>query len=397
MKKLLNYALIIITSFACSTVYAANVETELPSNTFISQNGLDWAWAFPLPESGSGFDLSFQSQFGWRLPTAEELQNAPLAVDFKFPDANVPLGGTDPVSGATFQATNADLDGPAACATPYFSTSLNHCDWADGLGQPFEPWAGMDGASSSADQLVVRESLVAGTARFKVTKTFSDGSTDEVDVMLSCNSGLPLEQSFTIAGGDPDGVTFVVTDIPEGGADCEVTESGGPDGYTTELNGGDGCSWDDVTLGFFECEITNLADPASYTVTKDWEIFNDGGDLSFDDEVSVTITCTNYILPLINESKTKTVILGDGGSATVDVDTTEGSATCSAEEVFTQSGVEDDSEGCGETRLDAGGSHICAFTNTVFFEGIPTLSQYGMAIMILLMLGVGFIGFRRIV
>ena len=37
----------------------------------------------------------------------------------------------------------------------------------------------------------------------------------------------------------------------------------------------------------------------------------------------------------------------------------------------------------------------CAFTNTVFFEGIPTLNQYGMAILALLMLGVGFVGFRR--
>ena len=36
-------------------------------------------------------------------------------------------------------------------------------------------------------------------------------------------------------------------------------------------------------------------------------------------------------------------------------------------------------------------------TNTVFFEGIPTLNQYGMAIMALLMLGVGFVGFRRFV
>ena len=39
----------------------------------------------------------------------------------------------------------------------------------------------------------------------------------------------------------------------------------------------------------------------------------------------------------------------------------------------------------------------CKFTNTVFFEGIPTLNQYGLAIMALLMLGVGFVGFRRFV
>ena len=40
-------------------------------------------------------------------------------------------------------------------------------------------------------------------------------------------------------------------------------------------------------------------------------------------------------------------------------------------------------------------SESCTYTNTVFFEGIPTLNQYGMAILALLMLGVGFVGFRR--
>jgi hypothetical protein len=33
----------------------------------------------------------------------------------------------------------------------------------------------------------------------------------------------------------------------------------------------------------------------------------------------------------------------------------------------------------------------------VFFEGILTLGQYGLALLALLMLGVGFIGFRRFV
>ena len=40
---------------------------------------------------------------------------------------------------------------------------------------------------------------------------------------------------------------------------------------------------------------------------------------------------------------------------------------------------------------------ICDIEASVFFEGIPTLSQYGMAVMVLLMLGVGFVGFRRFV
>jgi hypothetical protein len=51
----------------------------------------------------------------------------------------------------------------------------------------------------------------------------------------------------------------------------------------------------------------------------------------------------------------------------------------------------------GKVTVYPGEGASCTFTNTVFFEGIPTLNQYGLAIMALLMLGVGFVGFRRFV
>ena len=54
-------------------------------------------------------------------------------------------------------------------------------------------------------------------------------------------------------------------------------------------------------------------------------------------------------------------------------------------------------ESHGQLRRAAGGSSECTFVNTVFFEGIPTLNQYGLALLALLMLGVGAIGFRRFV
>jgi hypothetical protein len=52
---------------------------------------------------------------------------------------------------------------------------------------------------------------------------------------------------------------------------------------------------------------------------------------------------------------------------------------------------------CGPMAISPGNGNSCTFYYTVFFEGIPTLSQYGLAIMALLMLGVGFVGFRRFV
>ena len=244
--------------------------------------------------------------------------------------------------------------------------------------------------------------VLAGLARFRVTKTFSDGSDDEVQVTLTCNSGLPLEQSFTIEGGG-EGVLFVVEEIPESGADCEVTESGGPAGYTAVFNNGNGCAWEDVVGGLRICNITNEANPAEYTVTKDWVVTGAVGE-GVIEAAFVDIDCDSDILsvdgsPIIDPTdEYRAYLEGDGDSVTVEVDTSAGPTECSAVEDVNQSGIETDySPGCSNATLTAGGSGSCTITNTVFFEGIPTLSQWGMALMALLMLGVGFIGLRRIV
>ncbi len=237
-------------------------------------------------------------------------------------------------------------------------------------------------------------------ATFRVTKEFTDGREDEVEVTLTCNTGLPLEQSFTIEGGG-DGVLFVVTELQGEDVFCEVTETGGPDGYTPIFNGGEGCAWEGVTSGQYVCEITNQADPAEFTVTKDWVVEGAVGHEVLE-EAPVTIYCNNSITDgHYTDIKSypygySTVLSGDGDSVTVEVDTSERSAECYAEEDIYQSGVETVNE-CGVRTIAAGGSSSCTITNTVFFEGIPTLSQYGMAIMALLMLGVGVVGLRRFV
>jgi hypothetical protein len=173
-------ASLVLTSTA---VQGAPINAPVPTNAFITFGGLDWAWAFPVAPDGTFgqgstspqyfIDLSYQSQFGWRLPTAAELLNAPDAVDFIFHGANVPPGGTshvDPISGAFF-----DFDGfvgglrptdNAACATPYFSTSYRECDWFNGRGLTSADWWNPDKAYgggvgkqlASTDTLVVRQS-----------------------------------------------------------------------------------------------------------------------------------------------------------------------------------------------------------------------------------------------
>lgn len=168
MKKL---AVAVFLTLSGEVAWAVPINSPVPANAYLANFlGLDWAWAAPCPQpntAGCGgapqdiIDLTYQSTEGWRLPTATELLSAPLATAFIFAGANVPLGGQDPISFARFQATNAALNGAAACAAPYFGTVFSHCDWQDGLGQPSGPWAGMAGAYALAEQLVVRDAAEA--------------------------------------------------------------------------------------------------------------------------------------------------------------------------------------------------------------------------------------------
>jgi hypothetical protein len=88
--------------------------------------------------------------------------------------------------------------------------------------------------------------------------------------------------------------------------------------------------------------------------------------------------------------------LGDSVTASVEVDTTAGDASCTAYETGIDSSEVESVDTCEDAMVvEAAGSNGCEITNTVFFEGIPTLSQYGLALMALLMLGMGMIGFRR--
>jgi hypothetical protein len=235
------------------------------------------------------------------------------------------------------------------------------------------------------------EGSVTGTAYFKVLKTFSNGDNGDVEVTLTCNGGIPLQQSFTISGGGP-GVTFTVTNLPDAGADCAVTESGGNDGYTAVMNGGSGCAWTGMTGGLRTCEIENI--PDATTVTVETTVDTDD-DAAIDPTFTTTIVCDNV-------SEDTGPVFG-----TVTVEDTSGTFTdnwyadpvngtdCTVTLVPNDMAVEGST--CSFSFAIGDETAGCDVEGTVFFEGIPTLSQYGLAIMALLMLGIGFVGFRRFV
>ena len=299
----------------------------------------------------------------------------------------------------------------------------------DGIDDPIE--------QNSGSTNPVRFDLRNANAVFWVTKDFTDNNKQGVDVHLRCDAGTVINPDFTgltdpAANGTFDRVGFVVYNIPSLGAYCEVYEDPVPRGYAPtyladadpgatyesfgELGDPDdeGCFFDGVLGGDFYCDITNTGEPAMFTAYKEW-IVNGTGGSEVVEEADITITCDTEIFEQeldedADENQVEgTVIpplqpggawrlvgtLGDGEFMTAKVDTTEGSASCFATEQLNSSGVEaiDD---CGKARKIApGGSADCKFINTVFFEGIPTLSQHGMILLALLMLGMGAITFRR--
>ena len=242
--------------------------------------------------------------------------------------------------------------------------------------------------------------------------------------------------NIAIVGGE--GATCTVTEAPVAGYEINYicgpgSDSDPADHCLPDATGPDAneiaCEWSDIqsneTNGdevgdVNRCLITNDVLPVPVEVTKVWDISNAGGDF-FSRDVTVRIACTDEIVDFddirgpfyekffpLSESD----FVADG-EATVtayvyprfdraDENRRFEVTRCWADENIQDSAVEIEND-CGtspptgQLHVTAGQGDSCTITNTLFFEGIPTLSQYGMAIMALLMLGVGFIGFRRFV
>jgi uncharacterized repeat protein (TIGR01451 family) len=248
-------------------------------------------------------------------------------------------------------------------------------------------------------------------ATFHVVKGFDDDNPSPVAVTVSCDTGLPLEQTKMIVDdNDPNGgVDFVVVDFTTGTLDCEITEEEVPGylpWYTNRSVGSegrdDGCFYSDVVGGAdHSCFIRNDLQQVRIDVTKRW--IDDNPQFNNPTYAKADWNCYNVQL----DDRGFFGCHGDDCGTlhfygTVSTDSFhvfpdwDGSTYCSVEERVFESGVES-SGNCGRVYVMPGQGNACTITNTRFYEGIPTLSQYGLAILALLMLGVGMLGFRRFV
>jgi hypothetical protein len=281
-----------------------------------------------------------------------------------------------------------------------------------------------------------------GTAVFVVQKIFQDRNDETaVTIHMDCSSGNPTEQQRTVVPGpgqlhgqfevafvldnipDTEDVNCTIYEEPVGGYSqeyrCFPWSSSDPDDSCVDNPGSQSplataCVFNDVEATDEEndevnlCAIRNIPNPAEIHLTKEWVIEGSQGN-AVDFEARIHVRSTDYFEGA-NGCKgnhfCRYVTFDKGpGSETKSLTvypTFEGATIWVEEDIYDS--TFDSENDCGgsmsvmpEGYEGADGEDSCTFTNTAYFEGIPTLNQYGMAIMALLMLGVGFIGFRRFV
>jgi len=350
------------------------------------------------------------------------------SVDFAVECTNLASGGSvtpptaaaAPGSPAVFTVNDVKWDGSTLCSVSEpvppggYYESANTCT-TDNL----------DMTPNSDDPRTCEITNTPTRATFKVTKIFADGNNvDEIEVSIDCNTGLILDQDKDLEDGE--WVEFVVTSFTEGNLECTITEDGQA-GYAGEYDNvslgnvinDESCHYPAETIegdSAHECVITNTPLPVRVNIYKDW-VFEGTTEPDIDTYLEIWMWCTSEIVG------GECGIAGPASDVPPDADSPAGdyydwygvcyangglndlyvefdvipefpTTSCSIYE-YVYDGAIEQNNGCGEFTLSVGQGYDCTITNTVFYEGIPTLSQYGMALMALLMLGVGFVSFRR--
>lgn len=303
-----------------------------------------------------------------------------------------------------------------------FTDTLN-CTISDN-----EPDSGIEGIGTEEDVSWPLEVTVIGrNATFLVTKDFDDDNPMPVQVALDCNTGLPLFQTGTLHDGDAAGLNpgqfteleFIIVDFEPGDLNCEVYETSVPFGYEAGYNGDygedgvaasagetdDACVYTGIESADFTCEIYNSLQEVDLTVNKEWIDDNPGFNLPT--WVEIEVQCFNLAenMPFGPDAGYCEL---EGGADVCFTDYIDpaypgnygfyphwnGSTYCTVTESL-EPGAEGDVSDCASVPLAPGVDGECTIVNTRLYEGIPTLSQYGLILMALMMLGVGMVAFRR--
>jgi hypothetical protein len=251
---------------------------------------------------------------------------------------------------------------------------------------------------------------------FNVIKRFIDGNDiTPVTLNISCNTGLPISQSITLepqqgVGGVYE-VNFIVKDFDDRELSCDVSEEL-PTGYTASYScDGDSqcsaanragpCTFNAVADGDANlCEIENRPKAVNINVHKEWLFEDELLEADGGGPAKIHLECQNVFggdgdPDGENMEWWWRVTGNESNTGRVNPDYA-GRTRCRVEERIINSGAISENSCEGWFSVTVGGSgHECLVTNTVLYEGIPTLNQYGLLLISLLMLMTGLLAVRR--
>jgi len=283
-------------------------------------------------------------------------------------------------------------------------------------------------------------------ATFFVQKRFEDGNDiTPVTLHFQCDSGTVFNGTKTYyPTGDDYGIyetSFSVDNVPDAPISCQVWEDT-PPGYTPEYScesetscttaeGAGPCTFDGIAAGQEDlCLIVDRVTPVEVDVHKVWEMIGTV-QADVDQDVRIYLECDAEIVGGSSSGggsgatwyANEYLSLSGGdfddeddeytgmGTATFSVIpefyTTAADpedqhfTTCRAWEDVNDGYVEidngcEDSEGDGTLMVAAGMGDECTITNTVFFEGIPTLNHYGIILFAAFLMLTGMVAVRRL-
>jgi len=380
----------------------------------------------------------FNSQFG--TVTVGDLGQTATATTCAFPGEYSTFNGV--VSGRTYQFENIGGSTNYVTLTDASNNVLQHGPSPQVLSATYNGTVRLHYSDTAACQTVSScrtgkattlslTSYDGPNALFQVTKDFTDGNPGEVEVSISCNTGLILDQSKVIS--EEESVTFVLTDFDTGELNCEITETpvSGYDAayYNGSTTNSISCEYSAVEEGDFNiCRITNTPAPVDIVITKEWVFEGSSVSQGIDERFELTLWCDAEIVDgdQGSDNLQEEPSGGSGSACGLASPTLEGAAAyvyadwckrfwgdgpevfnaqvipeypdsqCFVIETLYDGAVEVDN-GCTSLTVSAGEGASCTVTNTVFFEGIPTLNQRSLMVLALLMLGIGIVGLRRFV
>jgi hypothetical protein len=91
LMKTKNFALAVMgLGLMVGSAFANPIASDLPADTYIIKDGLEWTWASPVNEETWGSNILSAPSFhaGWRFATDLEMQNRPVLADFTRPDGS---------------------------------------------------------------------------------------------------------------------------------------------------------------------------------------------------------------------------------------------------------------------------------------------------------------------